>query len=291
MQNFNSFKLWSRGFIVFLILLGIDIFSKRWAISLNNDISFLGIRLGLSNFGGIFGFLNRDKLILRVIHYTTFLGPLLLLYFFFSFQFLTMDKSRKLNIYLSVWMAGIVGNILDRILYGPVISFIHMGPNIVFNLSHIMMVVGSIGFFAHMYRYRKDYIFSNQRKFRLLQAGLQYDYVGKILFVCLFLCITISIFSFTFMKFYLSEYNVVFQHEVLKTYLIQMLIISGLYLMIIVMMGFHFSSRFVGPLYGFEKFVEKLENGDMEATFRVRENDHHKNLEAIADTIKKHWKP
>jgi lipoprotein signal peptidase len=292
MQNINSFRLWSRGFFIFLILVVVDQVSKRWAISFNNDVSLGFIHIGLSRLGTVFGAIDQSKLILRVIHYTTFLGPLLLLYFFFSFQFLAVDKSRKLSVFLAIWMAGIVGSILDRIIYGPVIDFIRMnvGMELTFNLSTLMIIVGSIGFIYEVIKNKEEYLFSNKRKLRLLQAGLQYDYVGKIIFVCLFLCLTVAIFSFTFMKFYISEYGINLQSQILKLYLTQIAIISVLYLMIIVLMAFHFSNRFVGPLYGFEKYIEKLEAGDMDATFRVRENDHHKNLEAVADTIKKHWK-
>ena len=294
MQNLHSLKLWSRGFIVFLVLVLIDQCSKRWALGLTEDVSILGfIKLGWSHLGPSIGSLDQRNLILRVIHYTTFLGPLLLLYFFFSFQFLTVEKSRQLNMFLGIWMAGIVGNILDRIFYGATKNFIslNIGTTLAFSISTLLIIIGSIGFFIHIYRNRAEYIFSNKRKMRLLQAGLQYDYVGKILFVCVFLCITVAIFSYTFMKFYLSEYNMALQDEVLRLYVTQVLIISGLYLLIIVLMGFHFSNRFIGPLHGFEKDIEKLESGDMEATFRVRENDHHKNLEAVADKIKLHWKP
>jgi len=293
MQSLHSFKLWSRSFIIFIVLVLLDALSKRWAFSLDQDIVLGPLTIGLSRLGPAFNNANQQNVILRVIHYATFLGPLLLLYFFFSFQFLTIEKSKRLNTYLSVWMAGIVGNILDRIIYGPVIEFVglNVGYELFFNLSTLMSIVGSVGFITHIYRNRSEYIFGNNRKMRLLQRGLQYDYVGKIIFVCAFLCLTISIFSYTFMKFYLAEYNMILQDQVLKLYLIQILIISGLYLLIIVLMAFHFSNRFVGPLHGFEKYIEKLESGDMNATFRVRENDHHKNLEPLADTIKKHWKP
>lgn len=292
MQN-KSFKLWSRGFVLFVVLVFLDALSKRWVFSMPNDIVLGPLTIGLSRLGPIFGALNQQNIILRVIHYATFLGPLLLLYFFFSFQFLTIEKSKKLNMFLAIWMAGIVGNILDRIFYGPVIDFIglNIGFELFFNLSSLMAGIGAIGFFVHIYRNRSEYVFNNNRKLRLLQGGLQYDYVGKILFVCVFLCVTISIFSYTFMKFYLTEYGMTLQSQILKLYVTQILIISGLYLLIIVLMAFHFSNRFVGPLHGFEKFIEKLEKGDLDATFRVRENDHHKNLEAVADTIKRHWKP
>ncbi|MEZ4846008.1 MAG: signal peptidase II [Bdellovibrionota bacterium] len=292
MQNLHSIKLWSRGFFLFLILVFIDHLSKRWAISLPQNISLGFIHLGLASLGPAFNGLDQSALILRVIHYTTFLGPLLLLYLFFSFQFLAVEKSRKLSLFLAIWMAGIVGSILDRVIFGPTIDFIalNLGVELFFNLSTVMIVVGAIGFFMEIIRNKEEYLFSNKRKLRVLQAGLQYDYIGKIIFVCVFLCVTIAIFSFTFMKFYVAEYGVNLQAQVLKLYLTQIVIISGLYLLIIMLMAFHFSNRFVGPLHGFEKYIERLESGDMDATFRVRENDHHKNLEAVADKIKAHWK-
>lgn len=293
MQNLSSLKMWSRGFFFFLGLVALDFVIKKWALGLHRDIYVGFIGIDISHLQVLFVDVNQKNLILRVIHYTTFLGPLMLLYFFFSFQFLTIDRSRKLNLFLAIWMAGIVGNIIDRIVYGTVTDYIHLnaGLDLYFNLATLMTIGGAIAFIAFIYRNKAEYIFSNKRKLRLLYAELQYDYVGKILFVCLFLCLTLAIFSYTFIKFYLAEYGMSVASSVLNLYLVQVAVISVLYLVIIVLIGFHFSNRFVGPLHGFEKFIEKLENGDMNASFHVRENDHHKNLEELAVKIKNHWKP
>lgn len=290
MQHLRSFKVWFRGFLFFLGLVALDYALKKWALGLSGDINygFFGINLSHLQFSDP----NQKSLILRIIHYTTFLGPLMLLYFFFSFQFLTIDRSRKLNYFLAIWMAGIVGNILDRIIYGRVIDYfhLHLGIDLFFNLASLMTFGGAIAFIIFIVRNKEDYIFANKRKLRLLYADLQYDYVGKILFVCLFLCLTLSIFSYTFIKFYLAEYGMNIDTSILNLYLIQVTIISVLYLVIIVLVGFHFSNRFVGPLHGFEKFIERLEAGDANASFKLRENDYHQNLEVLAEKIKTHWK-
>lgn len=275
-----------------MVLVVTDYLSKRWALALTHDTSFLGIfTIHLSHFNNDVVGMEGKNFILRLIQYATFLGPLLLLYFFFSFQFLNLERIQNINVFLSIWVAGVVGNIIDRVVYGTVINFfqIRFLPWY-WNLSTLMIIVGCTGFFLQIYRYRKHLIFSNKRKLRLIHAGLQYDYVGKFLFVSLFLCMTISIFSYMFLKFYLSQYGVILTDKILNLYLIQMTVISILYLFIILMIGFHFSSRYVGPLYAFEKFIEKLENGDMEATLHLRENDYHQNLEKLATTIKNHWK-
>ncbi len=292
MQNLQSFKKWSYGIVLFLVLVLIDFLSKKWAFSWQQDHNFGFIKFGLSHLANTLSFLEQKKLILRVIHYTTFLGPLMLLYLFFSYQLLNLERTRNMNLYLAVWVAGIVGNILDRILHGMVIEFVQLnvGFELFLNLSTIFMVIGCVGFFVQLYQSRDDLVFSNKRKMRLLQAGFQFDYVSKILFVSLFLCLTFCVFSYTFMRFYLAEYNVFVSGQILKLYLTQMLVISILYLLIIVLIGFHLSNRYVGPLHAFEKFIEKLEKGDMEATFHLRENDHHRNLEPLAQIIKKHWR-
>lgn len=290
MQHLRLFKVWFRGFLFFLGLVALDYALKKWALGLSGDMTFGFFGINLSHLQ--FSDPNQKSLILRIIHYTTFLGPLMLLYFFFSFQFLTIDRSRRLNYFLAIWMAGIVGNIMDRIIYGRVIDYfhLHIGMDLFFNLATLMTIGGAIAFIIFIVRNKEDYIFANKRKLRLIYADLQYDYVGKILFVCLFLCLTLAIFSYTFIKFYLAEYGMNIETSILNLYLVQVTIISILYLVIIVLIGFHFSNRFVGPLHGFEKFIERLEGGDTHAVFKVRENDYHQNLEAIAEKIKAHWK-
>ena len=119
------------SFIGFLFLL--DLVAKLFFKDANT--LFFG-NVGLvatTNQGAAFGFLagyNWLFVILSIVF-------LLILFYFFA-------KIRDLRFGLSFVIAGALGNLLDRLVYGHVIDFIHLGFWPTFNLADVFIVVGVI---------------------------------------------------------------------------------------------------------------------------------------------------
>lgn len=121
----------------------------------------------IKNAGGALGILNNQKF------FFIFISVLFIcLITFFLFVMPCDSKFNSLHIWLSFILAGTIGNLADRIIYGSVIDIIYISKiNFpVFNLSDIFISVGTIlTILTVLFRLKeKDFEFLNfkQNKYR-----------------------------------------------------------------------------------------------------------------------------
>ena len=121
----------------------------------------------LQNYGGAFGILRNQRF------FFIFISALfIILVTFFLFALPNQKKYNTLNICLSFIVAGMTGNMLDRIMYGHVadIIFFSKFDFPVFNLSDIWISVGVLGtILIVIFKLKeKDFEFMNfkQNKYR-----------------------------------------------------------------------------------------------------------------------------
>lgn len=94
----------------------------------------------IKNMGGAFGILNNQRF------FFIFIAVLFVsLLVFFLFATPNEAKFNSLHIWISFILAGIIGNLVDRIIYGSVIDIIYISKiNFpVFNLSDIFITLGT----------------------------------------------------------------------------------------------------------------------------------------------------
>lgn len=60
----------------------------------------------------------------------------------FAFILYCLRREKRMGLELIILLAGIAGNLIDRIIYGGVIDFIDIGFWPVFNLADVYLVVG-----------------------------------------------------------------------------------------------------------------------------------------------------
>ena len=157
---FRENKVWLIGILGFLIYF--DFFSKSWvhknlelyeSIEISNFLNFTFIK----NYGVAFSIFNNPSLNLNI-----FLSILIFLIcsFLFYLVFIKIDNQQKTGfqrlIYVFI-LAGGLGNLLDRLIYGYVVDFIDITFNpYVFNLADSYVTIGLV-----MYL-----IFSLKKKFK-----------------------------------------------------------------------------------------------------------------------------
>ena len=139
-------KVWLISILGFLIFF--DFFSKSWvhknlelyeSIEILNFINFTFIK----NYGIAFSIFNNSSLNLNI-----FLSALIFFIcgFLFYLVFLKIDNEKKNKYQKLVYvfiLAGGVGNLLDRLLYGYVVDFIDITFNpYVFNLADSYVTIG-----------------------------------------------------------------------------------------------------------------------------------------------------
>lgn len=285
-------KFWILCLIPVLLLL--DQWSKYWGLSLGDQAQpFIGSMrfIPVMNEGFMGGGGHDGSVFLRIVYYATFLGPLLLGFSFFAYQLYQKTKRVGSIFFFSLWVIGITGNIMDRVWHGAVIDFIQYYTRsfqVTFNLADMYQAFGSLMFFIFLFSDKSLFIENNQRSFRWIDRRFQLFYVLKILMANLFLVLTLFIFSYTFLKFYLFEEVSVKQQNMLVDYTIRFWMISGIFLLMVGAIGFSFSKKLAGPVYAFSRYINDLKSGKS-YTFKLRKDDQMMQLEDLALTIQSHW--
>lgn len=173
MNKSNFFKkilIWD--LICFLFLIAIDRVSKYLAMHYceQKNITLIDNALEityLENYGGALGILSNQRF------FFIFISALFItLIIFFLFALPNDKKFNGFNICLSFIIAGMTGNMLDRIIYGYVVDIIYIAKiNFpVFNLSDIWISIGVLfTIVIVLFRLKeKDFEFMNfkQNKYR-----------------------------------------------------------------------------------------------------------------------------
>ena len=137
--------------IVFIVLVSLDRISKYLIIknlSYGETIKLFGNLLKITrveNPGGIFGFFPRGKVFFLGLSIVA-IGVLL------SLILKYLKKDPFISIILTLLLSGVVGNLLDRVIYGSVIDFIHVLNFPVFNLSDSYITIGIIITLFHIWK-------------------------------------------------------------------------------------------------------------------------------------------
>jgi len=139
-------------FIIFAsILIFFDRISKYFVIKDLNSQRTIHIFKDIlklekvENRGGIFGIFPDGKFFFIII---SFIAIILLLYFFIRIN----PKTIFIIFNLSLIFSGILGNLVDRLIYGYVIDFISVKNFPVFNLSDSYITVGIILMFIFLWK-------------------------------------------------------------------------------------------------------------------------------------------
>ena len=120
-------------FLITIILIILDIITKSYFKNKNIAIGkYLNFNY-TENTGAIFGIL-KDNNIFLIILTIAIIG--IIIY--------TIKKEKKYRLELGIILAGAIGNLIDRILYGHVIDFIHIKYWYVFNLADAYITIGII---------------------------------------------------------------------------------------------------------------------------------------------------
>lgn len=220
---------------------------------------------------------------IRIICASTLLG--FAFFLFLLIQYLLTPNLIVLRLGLSFVVGGIAGNVIDRALFGYVRDFISLMNGIYFNVADFFLGPGVLLCIYSFFAFRNvlwhpDCI----RKGVLINPRLQFAFSFKLTLIAFAFCLVLASFSLAFMK------SIDIPSEHLRVYILSLVALSGVFLVLTFIAGLFLSHRSIGPLYGFEQFVEGLLSGTNQAPFRLREGDNYKHLEQIAEKIRQRLK-
>ena len=284
------------GCILTIIL--IDQWTKSWALTEFRLFGqwvtpFLGFFLH-KNHGVMFGSFSELPSILRNVTLAT--GGGFLIFMFAVIGSFLQYRLLTLRLGMAILLGGILGNVVDRIIHGPVTDFVIIKffgqTSPAFNFADMIQWVG---YFMVSYSVLKDgYLIwheDNKRSLFWLDGKYQMKYCITFVGFCAMFSLILGIFSFTFVKVLVSEtaqgaYAI--RPEYLTSFIITFSLISFAFLISIFLLGMRLSHRSVGPVYAFRNFLNDLRSGK-NRNFKLRNLDDFKYLEEEAKLIQKDY--
>ena len=132
---------------VCLFIILIDRVTKIFILKLDEGMSIPIIEnvfhiTFIYNTGAGFGTFQNAAFFLTIFSIVILIGAI---YYFFK------TKNRLLRIMISVLIAGIVGNLTDRLLYGKVIDFIDLRIWPIFNIADMAITLGILSIIAYLW--------------------------------------------------------------------------------------------------------------------------------------------
>jgi len=283
-------KDWFIVFLPFVLTWGLDRITKIWAQTIGTHIYHYGpvIIAYKENPGIMLGLFSDLPPIIRVVCLST--GGAFLLFLFGMIQFMMPIKSLILRSGLSILLAGILGNVVDRIIYGYVIDFLIIGnatlSTAVFNIADAIQWVAYLMICYSLIRESEILWPENNRRGRLwINPPYQIRYCMTLIGVGMGFSVISGVFSYTFLKVALTDWKIrgqVSVDKLLWVFVGTFIIVSLIFAFILFILGRRLSHRTVGPIYAFEKFIDELINGKKGQLLKLRTGDEFTHLEQIA---------
>jgi signal peptidase II len=278
------------------VTVAFDQMMKGWASDLIAPVDFLCFRFFPYGNSGVFGgyLAELDPWVIRIFFSVLAgflaLGIALLLYF------LRPKNAPILKAGLVVYVAGIFGNVWDRMTTGTIVDYAVIRlpglSGMAFNFADAVVFVGALLIAVAIFReanvlwYAKD-----QRQGYWVSPGFQTGFALALALLAFAHFCVIALYSFVYLKVYVASgaTNPLGPERIIHDYLGGLAVIEGAALVLTVAGSVVFSHRLVGPLLAFGQFVDRRKRAAPDAPvarFRAREADYFKDiLEGIADRL------
>jgi signal peptidase II len=270
----------------------IDQVSKYYVLGAVPKIHWEYFHISLHfNKGAMLGLFADLPPVLRIVSLST--GGAFLLFSFCIFQYLIPTRSMILRVGMSILIAGILGNVIDRTIWGYVIDFIILGNRDlstgVFNLADLLQWFG-YSLMGYALFKDKDNLWpkNNLRKDAWVDPKFQLRYCYILVACGLGFSLVSGVFSYTFLRFVVIDLigkNEKLLDQFLIPFLVTFSAVSVGFSAFLFMIGKQLSHRIVGPVYAFERFVNDYINGGNEKTLKLRKGDEFLQLEELSVKI------
>ncbi len=280
---------------MFAVILS-DQLSKYAILKMRPRINWEFFHINLHfNKGAMLGLFSDLPPVLRIVSLST--GGAFLLFSFVIFQYLLPTRSMRLRVGMSILIGGILGNVIDRILYGQVVDFLILGTRQfstgVFNVADFLQW-GGYFVMGHALITDTENLWpkENLRKVAWIHPHFQLRYCYILVTCGLGFSLIAGVFSYTFLRFVVIDLmgnNTKLLDQFLTPFLMTFSIVSLAFAAFLFMVGKQLSHRIVGPVYAFEKFIDNYIDGHY-YKLKLRKGDEFLELEELAEKIAQHLK-
>ncbi len=274
---------------VFLACVGIDQLSKNYFFETILHLGSIGPFFFESHFNS--GFVLQTLSHASVMSRVVFISSLYVFIFFgfFFLQSLLAEPLPALRIGLTLFFASITGNAFDRAFKGAVSDFVclKIGNRLFyFNFADVIMWIG-FAMILHSLYFAEHAIWhpNSKRKKYLVNTRYQFKWAFQSSLVTLSGTLILILFAYSFMVYGPVKLQAVDGYA----FLFSASALGFLFSTIVFYAGVIISHRSAGPLYAFERFVEKLLQGE-DASLTLRKTDEHQHLLVLASRLKEKLK-
>lgn len=274
-----------------LSVLAIDQVTKQLVLKFSPRVHWEVFHISLHfNKGAMLGLFSDLPPVLRIVSLST--GGAFLLFSFFIFQYLIPTRSITLRVGMSILLGGILGNVIDRIIWGHVVDFLILGNEDlrtgVFNMADFLQWFGYY-MMGHALLKDRDNLWpkENLRKVAWIHPRFQLRYCYILVTCGLGFSLVSGVFSYTFLRFVVIDLmgnNSKLLDQFLTPFLVTFCSVSLAFTAFLFLLGKQLSHRIVGPVYAFEKFVDNFIDGQ-NYKLRLRKGDEFPELEGLAAKI------
>lgn len=274
----------------------IDQITKYLALHYNPKVHWDFFHISLHfNKGAMLGLFSDLPPVLRIVSLST--GGAFLLFSFVIFQYLLPTRSIVLRVGMSILIGGILGNVIDRTIWGHVIDFLIIGnANMSTGVFNVSDVLQWCGYFMMGHALLKDrenlWPKENLRRVAWIHPKFQLRYCYILVTCGLGFSLISGVFSYTFLRFVVIDLignNSQLLDQFLIPFLVTFSTVSLAFASFLFMIGKQLSHRIVGPVYAFEKFLNSYIDGHY-YELKLRKGDEFQELEALAEKIAKELK-
>ncbi len=284
---------WVRLATAVVIVLALDQLTKGWALGLapGEAVQLGWLKLETHfNSGAFLGSFSGYSPVLRVVSVST-LG-VSLVFWFLVFQWLIPGRLIPLRLALSLALAGILGNVIDRISRGMVVDFISLDGGgwrtPVLNVADLIQWVGYAMLVVSLFRFRKQlWPDRDARKSLWVNPSFQLGYCLRLVVLGLCFALVTGTLSYTYLRMVLGRFQPPTEPasvELLQSFALTFGLASLTFCGFLFAVGIVLSHRAAGPLYAFERFLEDLLSGKSKP-LKLRAGDEFRHLEELAGSI------
>ena len=267
---------------IILGILFVDTCTKYLAINnyLNFDLIFIK-SIPTPNPGFALGSMENASSLLRVVFYSA-LGIYIFFTMLLALYLMRFQKAKLLKVSLVLFSTGILGNTIDKTIYGYVIDFINLFPisNYVFNLADVSMLSGAILIPIAIYK-EYDLIVhqENKRGSIFIYPKFQRDSFLLTVSSILFSGLVFLVFAYALLDS--SDLSIEDSKEILY---IGSIVFSIFNSIIFTFLSVYHSHKVLGPQIALRNFILNSNNKD---EIKFREGDYSKLVIECYEAIKK----
>ena len=239
------------------------------------------------------GFENLSKLYTVIVPST--IGAMLV-FIYMVLQYFVPIRSAMFRVGLGIFLGGVLGNIVDRIRFGYVRDFLQVTlgnfSTAIFNIGDAVQWVGVVLFIvSYLASGSILYPIDERRGRKWIDPKFQGKYCFTLIFCGLSFALVSGVLSYTFLH-YSILHSMNQTEEAIREFVVNFLMVYSAtvlcFLITLFIVGVQMSHGIVGPIRGFENYLDGLLNGKMRQ-FKLRQNDDFRQLEILAGRFHEHF--